>query len=523
MTPFRSLPSVLLGALAVLRVAHAQGDFASDCSAFSDKIDLENVTVLSTEFVAAGTNVTLQGVPASCGRPSYQVASSDLCRAVMNVTTSERSGIRMEAWFPQNYTGRFLSTGNGGIGGCIQHDDLDYAASLGFAAVGANNGHDGMTGEPFLNNPDVVTDFSWRSLHTGVVVGKQLTETFYGAPHNKSYYLGCSTGGRQGFKAVQDFPDDFDGVVAGAPAVAFTGMIYWSGSLFTVTGTPEDPTFVPTNAWLSIIHDEVLKQCDALDGAADGLLENPDLCNFDVTPLICADGNSTDCLTETQAATVRTLLSPIYDRNGDLVYPRLQPGAEYLAGLATFTGQPSSYTQDWYRYVVYNDTTWDPATLSIDDYTVARAQNPADIETYNGDLSAFAAAGGKVLHYHGLVDGLITSDNSKRYYAHVQETMNKQPAELDEFYRFFPISGMSHCVGGQGPYRIGNVAGAAGTTPDENVLMSMVRWVEEGVAPEVVRGADANGTYWRAHCKWPQTNKYVGPGSYEDESAWQCS
>ena len=100
----------------------------------------------------------------------------------------------------------------------IQHDDLDYAASLGFAAVGANNGHDGITGEPFYNNPDVVADFAWRSLHTGVVVGKQLVETFYGAPHNKSYYLGCSTGGRQGFKAVQDFPDDFDGVVAGAPA-----------------------------------------------------------------------------------------------------------------------------------------------------------------------------------------------------------------------------------------------------------------------------------------------------------------
>ncbi|KAL1662252.1 Tannase/feruloyl esterase [Schizophyllum commune] len=394
----------------------------------------------------------------------------------MNVATSERSGIRLEAWSPKNCISRFLRTGNGGIGGCIQHDDLDYAASLGFAAISANNGHDGMTGEPF-NNPDVVTDFSWRSLHSGVVVGKQLVETFYGASHNKSYYLGCSTGGRQGFKAVQDFPGDFNGIVAGAPAVAFTGMIYWSGSLLTVTGTPEDPTFVPTNAWLSIIHDEVLKQCDALDGAADGLLENPDLCNFDVTPLVCAEGNSTNCLSKTQAATVRTLLNPI----------------------------------NWYRYVVYNDTTWDPVTLSLDDYTVARAQNPADIETYSGDLSASAAAGGKVLHYHDLVDGLITSDNSKRYYAHVQQTMNKQPAELDEFYRVFPISGMSHCFG------------APGTTPDENVLMSMVRWVEEGVAPEVVRGADANGTYWRAHCKWPKTNKYVGPGAYEDESAWQCS
>ena len=117
MAPFRSVSSVLVGALALLRAAHAQDDFASDCSAFIDKISLDNVTVTSTEFVAAGTNLTVY-VPASCGSASHQVVSTDLCRATMNVTTSERSGIRLEAWFPQNYTGRFLSTGNGGIGGC---------------------------------------------------------------------------------------------------------------------------------------------------------------------------------------------------------------------------------------------------------------------------------------------------------------------------------------------------------------------------------------------------------------------
>ncbi|KAI5887136.1 tannase and feruloyl esterase [Schizophyllum commune H4-8] len=523
MSSYRSIPGVLLSTLALLGVTHVRGDFASDCSALIDQISLDNVTVLSTDFVAAGTNVSLGNVPASCKRPSHHVASSDLCRAVMNVSTSARSGIRMEAWFPKNYTGRFLSAGNGGLGGCIQHDDLDYAASLGFAAVGANNGHDGITGEPFFNNPDVVADFAWRSLHTGVVVGKQLVETFYGVPHNKSYYLGCSTGGRQGFKAVQDFPDDFDGVVAGAPAFAWTEMLFWAGTLFMTTGTPEDPTFVSTHDGWTIIHDEVLKQCDALDGAADGILENPDLCNFDLTSLICADDNATNCLTETQAETVRAVLSPVYDKDGSVLHPRMQPGAEYLAGLVASTGQPSAVTTDWYRYVIYNDTTWDPTTLSLDDYTAARVQNPAGVDSYKGDLSAFAASGGKVLHYHGLADGLITSDNSKRYYAHVQQTMNKQPAELDDFYRFFPISGMSHCIDGQGAYRIGNVAGAAGMSADENVLMSMVRWVEEGVAPEVVRGVDANGTYWRAHCKWPKTNKYVGPGAYEDESAWQCS
>ncbi|TRM63606.1 Tannase/feruloyl esterase [Schizophyllum amplum] len=525
MIPLRSGSSVLLSAFAFLRAAtvHAQDDFASSCASFLNQINMENVTTYATDFVAAGTNITLEQAP-SCSDPPSQLVSTDLCRIRMNVTTSERSELRMEAWFPQNYTGRFLSTGNGGIGGCIQYSDLAYTSSLGFATVGTNDGHEGQTGVAFLNNPDVIADYAWRSVHTGVVVGNELTELFYGAPHDKSYYLGCSTGGRQGWKMVQDFPEDFDGVLAGAPAFAFTQLQYWSGSFYTVTGPEGADTFVPMEMWAGAIHQEVLNQCDALDGATDNVLENPDLCNFDPTPLICADGNTTDCLTETQADTVRTVLSPIYDENGELVYPRMQPGAEVLAGMAQFSGQPFSYSTNWWRYAIYNDSTWDPATISLADYYIAIEMDPGTVESFSGDISAFKEAGSKVLHYHGLMDGLISSDNSKRYYSLVQETLGMEPAELDEFYRFFPISGMSHCGGGDGAYKIGNTAdGAAGTSADDNVLLALVQWVEEGVAPEVVRGADANETLWRAHCKWPKTNKYVGPGTYEDESAWQCA
>ncbi|TRM69903.1 Tannase/feruloyl esterase [Schizophyllum amplum] len=525
MAPLRSCSGTLMGALALLRMAnvHGQDDFAANCSSFVDKINMENVTTYATEYIAAGTNLSV-AIDPSCGRPSYQVVSTDICRVQMNVTTSQRSEIRMEAWFPQGYTGRFLSTGNGGIGGCIQYSELDYTSSLGFAAVGANNGHEGQRGVAFLNNPDVIADYAWRSVHTAVLVGKELTALFYGAPQKKSYFVGCSTGGRQGWKMVQDFPDDFDGVLSGAPAIAFSGLLYWSGSFYPVTGTEDADTFVPTQMWLGAIHQEVLNQCDALDGAIDGVLENPDLCEFDPTPLICAEGSTTDCLTETQAETVRTVLSAVYDENGDLIYPRLQPGAEALAGMTQFNGDPYLYTTDWWRYVIHNDSTWDPASITLADFRVAKAQNPAGVETFDGDISAFEAIGGKILHYHGLMDGLISSDNSKRYYSLVRKTMGREPAELDGFYRFFPISGMSHCTGGDGAHKIGNAQdGVAGTRPDENVLMALVQWVEEGVAPEVVRGANTNQTYWRAHCKWPQTNKYVGPGSYEDESAWQCA
>ncbi len=179
----------------------------------------------------------------------------------MRVVTSNQSEITLEAWLPTNWTGRFLSTGNGGISGCIQYEDLAYAASMGFATVGANNGHNGTSGIAFYQNEDVVADFVYRSVHTGVVVGKQVSETYYGAAHNKSYYRGCSTGGRQGLKSIQDVPADFDGVVAGAPAIAFNNLSSWSGHFFTILGNSSSTNFVPTSLW-TVIHQEILNQCD---------------------------------------------------------------------------------------------------------------------------------------------------------------------------------------------------------------------------------------------------------------------
>lgn len=119
---------------------------------------------------------------------------------------------------------------------------------------------------------------NFNSLHTGVVVGKQISQGFYGKTHDKSYYLGCSTGGRQGFKSAQDFPDDFDGIVAGAPAFSFNNLTSWSGHFYAITGPPGSPTFVSPALW-SQVYADVMKQCDLLDGYADKVLEFPAQCN----------------------------------------------------------------------------------------------------------------------------------------------------------------------------------------------------------------------------------------------------
>ncbi|OJJ35961.1 hypothetical protein ASPWEDRAFT_156253 [Aspergillus wentii DTO 134E9] len=526
------LHPLLLAGLAIVASAtpNTTAPFEKRCRSLPSTLNVPNVNSTTSEFVTAGTTLNFPNADSSCSRPSQHV-TVDLCRVTMQVATSARSGIEMEAWLPVNWSGRFLSTGNGGLGGCIQFEDIQYAASLGFAAVGTNNGHDGATGKSFLHNPDVIEDFAYRALHTGVVVGKEISKAFYGKQHDKSYYLGCSTGGRQGFKEAQSFPQDFDGIVAGAPAISFNNLTSWSSYFYPLTGPPTADTFVPFAVW-PLISQDILRQCDHLDGAVDGILESPDLCDYDPSGLICSEGqNSSTCLTETQAKTVRSIYSPLLDGEGNFVYHRMQPGGESTGAVESMFNGQAFGASDWWRYAIFNNSNWNPLTLSKNDFALSSTLNLFNIDTWEGDLSAFQDRGGKVLHYHGQADGIITSENSPRYYKHVSQTMGLAPEELDDFYRFFRISGMQHCSGGPGASVIGNggFSPAASLDPEENVLMAMVRWVEEGIAPDYIIGTawvnqtQSNGVdYKRRHCRWPSRNVYQGPGSYKDMDSWAC-
>lgn len=198
-----------------------------------------------------------------------------------------------------------------------------------------------------------------------------------------------------------------------------------------------------------------------------------------------------------------------------------------------YNGQPFPLSTDWWRYVVYSDPTWDPSTWTVKDAEPSIKQNPYNIATWNADLSTLRDAGTKLLTYHGLQDDLISSDNSKLYYHRILGTMDLEPSQLDEFYRFFPISGMTHCRWGDGANGIENMPDtySGSDEPEDNVLMAMVQWVEEGIPPETVRGAkfaNAKGAvgsaveYHRKHCRYPLKNMFKGPGNYTDENAWEC-
>ena len=220
-------------------------------------------------------------------------------------------------------------------------------------------------------NPDVVADYSWRScvvlvycltapsslsrsvadlvplgrLHTITVAGKKLTDLFYGKTHEKSYYLGCSLGGRQGVKAAQMFPSDFDGIVAGTPAIDFNNLQSWRASFFPITGPANSSDFISTATWSALIHEEVLNQCDGLDGVIDGIVEDANLCNFRPDALLCKEHTSVNCLTSAQVEKVRKIFSPFYGEDGNLIYPAMQPGSEILAAQELYAGKPFGYSE----------------------------------------------------------------------------------------------------------------------------------------------------------------------------------
>ncbi|KAJ7624950.1 tannase and feruloyl esterase [Roridomyces roridus] len=489
------------------------GENYDKCLALKSSLNLDNTTILDVSYVPARGSVKTWHAP--CGAKSQRTTAS-FCRVQFSTETSSTSAIRAEAWLPDEWYGRFLAVGNGGLGGCIAYRDLDYGSAMHFATVASNNGHDGNSGVAFLGNPEVLKDFASRSIHTESVIGKQIVEAYYGREHDKSYYLGCSTGGRQGTYSALHYPQDFDGILAGAAATDFNHLLHWTGMLARATGAPDQssPAYIPPKLW-KLVTAEILSQCDAIDGVLDGMITEPDACDFRPEALICPGGESGDkCLSRTQVEAVRKVYSPLYGADGELIYPRFDPGPDPIQGglLALSDGEFPPYTKDWLRYAVLNvsiEETFDFGTYGAKQGRRMEAVNPGGIATFNGDMSAFREGGGKFLTYHGRGDALIPSGNSKRVYNLIARTLGTP--SLDDFYRLFLVPGMDHCAGGVQ----GGVAGASefgqlgGTNKgvnasSHNILLALVDWVEGGVAPANITGtATGKGKEERVHCRYP--------------------
>ncbi|KAF2821589.1 feruloyl esterase B [Ophiobolus disseminans] len=495
-------------------------DFKSRCEALSGGVDVRGYENIS---FSEGTNST-------CTFPN-PVTAVDLCRVGIRFSTSDSSEVYMEAWLPEKWNSRLLSIGTGGLAGCIFFPELAYVTKYGFAGVSGNMGHNGTSGGAFLNQPEVFIDFAWRALYGTTVISKSIAKQFYGTAHKKSYFIGCSQGGRQGFKAAQSNPELFDGIVVGAPGLRLAGLFQYIPRWLRTMGTDINNLTVSIDKWAAI-QNETLRQCDHLDGAVDNIVEDSRSCKPDFTKLRCGtQGLSGPCLTPVDMSLVSQQFES-WTINGTLIYTGMTHDGNELAHATTLTGPEfRSYALEWPRFVSQQDPTW-----TLDQWTPAQArfaveQNLFNFNTLDGDLKAVRKRGAKIIHYHGQVDPAIDSTVSDAYYDHVSRTMRASPQQLDDFYRYFRISGLGHCNGGPGASSIGQSAFSLPASDDakDNVLMQIVDWVEKGKAPDTLRGSkfvDGDVTkgveYKRRHCRYPLKNVYTGEGDGKDEKGWKC-
>jgi len=306
-------------------------------------------------------------------------------------------------------------------------------------------------------------------------------------------------------QSVLRFPEDFDGVVAGSPATDFNHLTGWQAMLGRFVGAPNpnNSAFIPAELW-PVISQEILDQCDGLDGVEDGIITDPDECTFRPEALLCT-GNASDCLTASQVEALRSIYEPLFGTEGQLLFPRYDPSAEADGNFAALlSGDIFAIPSNWFKFAIFNNSAFSFDNFSVKDIEFSDTINPGGIATWNGDVSAFRDRGGKVLTYHGRRDQLIPSGNSIRIYNLISSTLSLP--SLDDFYRLFLIPGMDHCSGGPGAWAFGQLGHARSPVNDtaHNMLLALVDWVENEQAPDVIVGTVPGSGSVRTHCRYPE-------------------
>lgn len=395
-----------------------------------------------------------------------------------------------------------------------------------------------------MNSPEKRTDFGWRAIHGSCVLGKAVTEAFYGEKIAFSYYAGASTGGRQGLKEAEISPDSFDGVLVGAPAWWTSHMQPWTTKIATYQLPETDPKNIDIPHMLALA-DEVTKQCDALDGVQDGIISYPDGCHLDFDALLCGRPgvNASTCLTAVQIDTARNIYSDYY-AEGRFAFPGLEVGSEPQWPFLLGTPAPNPLGDEYMQDFLFNDPSW--AWDQYNDSVVWTADrvDPGNCTADNYDLSAFRNRGGKIVMNHGMADGLIATHSSVVFYERVAAAMTGgDTAALQSWFKFYLIPGMQH-VGGTvvgAPWYVagGNQAGMLGSDvysvpgfedPEHDSLMALMDWVEKGsefnsiIATAYKNSTDPSSGVLRQRplCPYPQRQVYNGEGDPDVPESWHC-
>jgi feruloyl esterase len=479
--------------------------------------------------------------PAECNQlgslslPLVQITSStwnpatsilpEHCR-VLGIIGPGKVGFAVQ--LPTDWNGNFYHQGGGGYVGSIP--DASAGLARHYATAATDTGHQtspsGSLVSWALNDPQAVMDFGYRAVHVTTTTAKAIIAAYYGRPVSRSYFVGCSRGGGQGLMEAQRFPDDFDGIVAGAPAFSWTALqmnFNWDvRAASSRQGTP-----IPDNK-LPLIASAVVAACDAQDGLVDGLIEDPRRCSFDPASLQCSEGDAPDCLTAGQVqALERIYLGPRDSKGTQLAQPFL-PGGEDdgSIGLPSASGNGLGpwitagdglgsmgflFQDGFFRYIVFQDPAYDPFTFNEDTGPGSTAMIGAGriLDAVDPDLSPFKSHGGKMVMFHGWNDHSLSPLQTVQYYQQVIATMKGQEQTTD-FFRFFLVPGMDHCEGGRGMDKF-------------DALSALVNWVERGAAPDqILAASEFYQGRTRPLCPYPQEAVYRGTGSAEDADNFSC-
>ncbi len=442
--------------------------------------------------------------------------SNGWCR-VTAIVTHPPANDQVRVWIGlpvTNWNGRFQGNGGGGFSGGSA-GSLRGPVARGFASAATDTGHEGGSGSFALDaagrlNWQLIIDNAYLGIHEMTVTGQALTKAFYGQAPRYSYFVGGSTGGRQGLMEAQRFPGDYDGIVSACPAIYFHRFV--PASLWPQVVMQAMTNFV-TKAKLDAATAAAVKACDPADGVTDGVIDDPLRCGYDPKGLVGTKiGDAT--FTDADAEVIRQIWQGPRAQDGSFIWHGLERGADMFAYAGTggtpLQGRPFSISLDYFKYFLAQDGKWDWTTMTPAKFEQLWKQSVeqygAVFGTDNPDLTRFRDRGGKVIIYHGLTDQLIPAAGTIDYYRRVQQQMGGAE-KTAQFARLFLAPGVDHGFRG------------AGATPT-GLTEAIVNWVENGAAPERLlaekRGANGRVTQTRPLFPFPNVAKYKGEGSSDD-------
>lgn len=506
----------------------ASQSWASSCEALAD-LKLPDTVIKSAVAVPAGG---MAGLKLSPDTPAF-------CRVVASVRKAPDSDVGVEVWLPlTDWRGVFHGNGNGGFGGVLAagYGAMEAGVRRGYVSAVTDTGTAPATpldGDAMIGHPRKWRDWGRLSTHAMTVTGKAIAEAYYRAKPTRSYYTGCSTGGQQGLIEALYYPEDYDGVLVGAPVINRTwghAAVLWNDLAANLR-----PGGHLSDAKLQTLNNAVLARCAGSGSgvASDPFVADPRACRFDPAELLCKGGDSANCLTETEVATVRAFYSGPTDQAGRARFFGWPKGSEAPGhfGWDFLQSRPKAQPPfvSLFKWVFGPDWNWAGFQVDRDMRKVDAALDASVNDATRGSLRKFRARGGKLIIYHGWADSLVPPDQSIAFYDRIAKEAGGAK-QAQSFARLFMVPGMAHCGGGPGPDAF-NTANAVvkappSSTPQYDLFTALDTWVEKGAAPSQViatRYAGSSVALQRPLCPYPQKAWYRGAGDKGEARNFVCS